>query len=138
MRAAASTSSNHQSNHYLTDCLADSLTDSCAIHLNPKQDNSCEELARTPQSSPGHPLTTKTAFRSHRKSWGLRLWSRLEFGVEKDSEQERDGSVGGALATSALARYAGDVAHWRDRSAAYACNPRRTHPRGGVPVAGMA
>ena len=57
MRAATSASSNLRSNHYLTDCLADSLTDSCAIHLNPKQDNLCEELARTAQSSPEHRLT---------------------------------------------------------------------------------
>ena len=40
---------------------------------NPKQDNLCEELARTAQSSPERRLTTKMAFRPHRKSWRIRL-----------------------------------------------------------------
>src|SRR6516165_9896427 len=80
MRAAASASSNLRSNHNQTDCLADSLTDSCAIHLNPKQDNLCEELARTAQSSPAHPLRPKMAFRPHQKSWGMRPGYRLGIG----------------------------------------------------------
>jgi hypothetical protein len=58
------------------------------IHLNPKQDNLCEELARTAQSLPGRRLTTKTAVRSHRKSWGLREGFARGFGPDARSVLE--------------------------------------------------
>ena len=51
-------------------------------HLNSKQDNLCEEVARTAQSAPDHRLAAKMAFRSHRKSWDLRRASRLGFAAD--------------------------------------------------------
>src|SRR6516225_12419915 len=59
---------------------------------NPKQDNLCEELARMAQSSPERRLTTKMAFRSHRKSWDLRL--RLNSG-RTQSKRNKEGRNAG-------------------------------------------
>jgi len=82
MRAATSPSSNFRSNHNQTDCLADSLTDSRAIQLNPKQDNLCEELARTPQSPPGHCLAAESFTRRAPEKLGFALRIRHSDALE--------------------------------------------------------